>query len=153
MGWLNRADTGDLPMVQNQGRCICGAVSYTASGEPLRITVCHCLWCQRRTGTAFGTEVVYLTEDVAFDGEMDRYRHISDESGRWLDVHFCRRCGGNLGLSLELRPEIRSIPAGTFDNVDWIEAAPSAIRHVYTRSRRHWGDLSDGVEAFEGYYT
>ena len=36
------------------GQCVCGKVTYTVVGEPARITICHCKWCQRRTGSAFG---------------------------------------------------------------------------------------------------
>jgi hypothetical protein len=140
--------------LNHHGGCICGAVTYTTTCSPERITVCHCRWCQQRTGTAFGTEVVFLNENVDINGEMGAYRHVSDESGRWLEVHFCKRCGTNLGLTLELRPEIRSIPAGTFNgDPDWLDKASSTIRHVYTRSKRHWGDLSESTESFEGYFT
>jgi len=142
-----------MSVLKRNGGCICGAVKYTTTGSPERITVCHCRWCQQRTGTAFGTEVVFLNENVDIQGEMGCYRHISDESGRWLDVHFCNRCGTSLGLTLELRPEIRSIPAGTFSgDSDWIDQGSPAIRHVHTRSKRHWGDLSEGIESFEGYF-
>ena len=48
-------------------------------------------------------------------GEVRTYRHVSDESGRWLDQHFCGRCGSNIGITLEAVPGIRTIAAGTFD--------------------------------------
>ena len=84
------------------GGCVCGAVRFKAIGEPSRVTICHCRWCQRRTGTAFGVEVVYSTDQVEFTkGETTRYRHVSDESGRWVDIEFCGRCGGNMGFTLE----------------------------------------------------
>jgi len=135
------------------GGCMCGAVRYQTNGGPERITVCHCLWCQQRTGTAFGTELVFMQENVVFTGESASYRHVSDDSGRWLEVHFCSQCGSNLGLTLELRPDIRSIPAGTLADADWIDQAPATIRHVYTRSQRHWGELSEDTEAFAAYFT
>lgn len=138
---------------KQHGECICGAVKFTTEGNPERITVCHCRWCQQRTGTAFGTEVVFLKENVAFeDKDIGSYRHISDESGRWVDVHFCTKCGTNLGLTLEIKPEIRSVPAGTFSNPNWFDEVSPTLRHVYTRSKRHWGEISKGVESFEGYF-
>src|SRR5258707_8833868 len=88
--------------IRHTGGCICAAVRFTTTGEPSRVTICHCTWCQRRTGTAFGTEVVFNSEQVEIAGqEIARYRHISDGSGRWLDVEFCRRCGSNLGFTLD----------------------------------------------------
>jgi hypothetical protein len=109
---------------RHEGGCVCGAVRYVAHGDPERVTVSHCTWCQRRTGSAFGVEVVFRTEAVALAGDSPRtYRHISDEAGRWLDQQFCSRCGTNIGITLEAVPGIRTIAAGTSDNPSWVMAA------------------------------
>ncbi len=132
---------------------MCGAAQFTARGAPLRVTICHCKWCQRRTGTAFGTEVVYESGQVEIAGrDIGRYRHVSDESGRWLDVEFCRRCGTNLGFTLEAAPGLRTLPAGAFDDPEWIRAERYTIRHVFLRSRREWPDLSPAVEKYEHHF-
>ena len=139
--------------IVHAGGCICGSVRFVTRGEPLRVTLCHCKWCQRRTGTAFGTEVVFESGQVEFSGEeIARYRHLSDESGRWLDTHFCRRCGVNLGLTLEVVPGIRSLPAGAFDDPEWIKADRYKFRHIYVRSRREWSDISPLVETYESHF-
>jgi len=92
------------------GQCVCGAVSYTVFGEPKRVTICHCKWCQRRTGAAFGVEVVFDEDHITINEEsVARYRHLSDESGRWLDQHFCSKCGSNIGFTLEAVPGIRTL--------------------------------------------
>jgi hypothetical protein len=128
-------------------------VRFRATGEPLRVTICHCTWCQRRTGTAFGTEVVFNSDQVEIAGDnVARYRHISDESGRWLDIEFCRRCGSNLGFALEAAPGIRTLPAGAFDDPVWIRADRLKFRHVFVRSRREWSDLSPLVEIYETHF-
>src|SRR5262245_4018306 len=122
---------------RHEGGCVCGGVRFRALGAPLRVTVCHCTWCQRRTGTAFGTEVVYLRDQVELLGQtIARYRHISDESGRWLEIEFCSRCRSNLGFTLEAVPGIRTLPAGAFDDPSWISPEQCKFRHVFTRSRR-----------------
>ena len=139
--------------VQHTGGCVCGAVRFTATGEPLRVTICHCTWCQRRTGTAFGTEVVFGSGQVSFTGDAaERYRHRSDESGRWLDVAFCRTCGTNLGFTLELAPGLRTLPAGAFDDPSWINPEQVNFKHIYLRSRRSWSDLSPLVEQYERHF-
>jgi hypothetical protein len=128
-------------------------VRFTATGEPLRVTICHCTWCQRRTGTAFGTEVVFENSQVVIGGDaMQRYRHRSDESGRWLDVAFCGTCGTNLGFTLEAAPDLRTLPAGAFDEPGWIKAESIQTRHVFLRSRRAWSDLSSLVEQYERHF-
>jgi hypothetical protein len=132
---------------------MCGAVRFRVTGEPSRVTICHCAWCQRRTGTAFGTEVVFNSDQVEMAGtEIARYRHVSDESGRWLDVEFCRRCGTNLGFTLEAVPGVRTLPAGAFDDPTWITSDRYKFRHVFLRSRREWSDLSPYVEQHERHF-
>jgi hypothetical protein len=139
--------------VQHPGRCVCGAVRFTATGAPLRVTICHCTWCQRRTGTAFGTEVVFESGQVRFTGDTAaQYRHHSNESGRWLDVAFCRTCGTNLGFTLEAAPELRTLPAGAFDDPSWIQPGQIQTRHVFLRSRRPWSDLTPAVEQHQRHF-
>lgn len=139
--------------MEKTGGCICGAVRFRAAVPPLRVTICHCTWCQRRTGTAFGTEVVFNETQVTITGETIRtYRHISDDSGRWLDVAFCGQCGCNMGFTLEAAPGLRTLPAGTFDDAEWLDAKQHGFRHVYVRSRREWSDLTSEVEVYEQHF-
>ena len=123
-------------MSAHEGGCVCGAVRYVTHGEPLRVTVCHCTWCQRRTGTAFAVEPVFKEEQVEIrGGPLSKYRHVSDESGRWLDLEFCARCGTNIRLTLEWRPGAMLIDAGTFDDPSWISADKYHFRYSCARRR------------------
>lgn len=135
------------------GGCVCGAVRFRATGKPQRVTVCHCTWCQRRTGSAFGVEAVFARADVEIAGDaVGRYRHRSDESGRWLDIEFCTRCGSNLGFTLEAVPGIRTLPAGAFDEAGWLSARAQEFRHVFARSRRDWSDPAAAAEVHERHF-
>jgi hypothetical protein len=135
------------------GQCVCGEVSFEVIGEPKRITICHCKWCQRRTGSAFGVEVVFDASDVVINDEaVSWYRHHSDESGRWLDQHFCAKCGSNIGFTLEAVPGIRTIAAGTFDEQSWLNSDKYTQRHVFTRSAQHWSDIPEGVESYKEHF-
>ncbi len=138
---------------ERPGGCVCRAIRYITVGDPERVTLCRCTWCQRRTGTAFGTEVVFRKENVVLSGiEPSRYRHVSDESGRWLEGYFCPRCGTNLGLTLEAVPDIRTVPAGTYDDLAWLDPAKTAFRHVFVRTRRSWSELTPDVEVYERHF-
>jgi hypothetical protein len=137
---------------QHEGGCVCGAVRYVATGDPQRVTVCHCTWCQRRTGSAFGVEAVFDVGNVSFTGTLGSYRHVSDESGRWLDQYFCPRCGTNIGIALEAAPGIRTIAAGTFDDPAWVTARKHLFRHVFVRSQRDWSTIPEGVETYEIHF-
>jgi len=138
----------------HEGGCLCGASRYAVTGEPLRVTVCHCTYCQRRTGSAFAVEAVFDKSQVSMTAaDVRRYRHISDESGRWLETEFCANCGTTIGLELELNPAIRLIDAGTFDDPTWISADRQPFRHIFVRSKRNWSDIPDGVEQYQAHYV
>jgi len=101
------------------------------------VTICDRTWCQRRTGIALGTEVVFNDAQVAASGSpATRYRHVSDESGRWLEVEFCPRCGSDLGFTLKAAPGLRAVPAGTFDDSGFIGPEQRTTRQVFNRSQR-----------------
>jgi len=138
---------------QHGGQCVCGNVTFTVTGDPKRITICHCQWCQRRTGSAFGVEAVFEESQIEiYDDAVTTYRHISDESGRWLDQYFCQQCGSNLGFSLEAVPGIRTIAAGIFDDPSWLQSNRFQTRHVYTRSAQDFIKIPNDVEQFERHF-
>ncbi|ASJ76771.1 GFA family protein [Granulosicoccus antarcticus] len=135
------------------GGCVCKKVRYSLIGSPLRVTICHCTWCQRRTGSAFGVELVFHEDQVLFHPDtLSVYRHISDESGRWLDQHFCNNCGSSIGLTLESVPSIQSISVGTLDKQNWSELTNLERRHVFVRSARQWSDIPGDVEQYEEHF-
>jgi len=137
----------------HEGGCVCGAVRYATQGDPLRVSLCHCTWCQRRTGSAFGTEAVFNDENITFTGTAPSvYRHVSDLSGRWLDQFFCPRCGTNLGMMLEAVPGIRSIAAGTFDDPAWLKPTGVPFRHLFLRSDHGWADVPVDMEQYEMHF-
>lgn len=88
----------------------------------------------------------------SISGEIARYRHISDESRRWLEIEFCPRCGTGLGFTLEAVPGVRTLPAGAFDDPTWIQDDRYIFRHVFLRSWRDWSDLTPHVEQYERHF-
>jgi len=136
------------------GGCVCGKVRYRTDGPPLRITVCHCTWCQRRTGTAFGTECVFPIDRVTVvdSSFMRSYRHRSDLSGRWVEQDFCAECGSNIGLRLEAVPDIRSLSIGSFDDKEWLDATSLPVRHVFTRSKLPLAAIPADVDRHEMHF-
>jgi hypothetical protein len=129
----------------HEGGCLCGAVRYRAMGQPVRATVCHCTFCQRVTGSAFGLWVTYRKENVAIAGEYATYEHRSDESGRWIRMEFCPRCGTSFGATFERTSELRSQLGGTFDETGWI----GVTRHIWTRSALPWVPIPEDLPHFE----
>ena len=46
--------------------CSCGQLHLTIESEPSRISMCHCLECQRRTGAAISNQARFRREQVTF---------------------------------------------------------------------------------------
>jgi len=97
--------------------------------------------------------VVFGRTDISVAGDsLTRYRHHSDESGRWVEQTFCSRCGSNLGLTLEAVPDIRSMAAGAFDDPALLRGGGCPVRHVFMGSDSEWADVPDDVERFERHF-
>lgn len=83
-------------MATRDAACSCGQLRLEAAGDPIRISMCHCLACQRRTGSAFGIQARYTAEHVNVVGRSSDYVRVSDQGDR--DVSFtsaptaARRC-------------------------------------------------------------
>jgi len=130
----------------HEGGCLCGSVRYRTIGAPVATTVCHCKFCQRRSGSAFGEGVLFKLEQVEVSGgPLTTYEHRSDESGRWLRLEFCPRCGTTVSWTAERRPGMRAIAGGTFDDPNWLRIG----RHIWTRSAQPWVPIPAEVECFE----
>ena len=127
------------------GGCLCGAVRYSTSTRPSRTVVCHCTFCQRATGSAFAVWPTFLAKQVEITGNPTAFETRSDESGRWIRLYFCAKCGTTLYSTWqEDRGEI-ALLAGTLDDTSGIKVD----RHVWTRSKQHWFELPPGAETFE----
>ena len=134
----------------HEGGCLCGAVRYRVKGDPVRTHICHCTFCQRRTGSAFGLVAVFDEKNVEITGgPLSSYEHRSDESGRWLRLEFCPRCGTNVTFTFERVAGARSISGGTFDDPSWFKID----RHIWARSALHWMPIPSGVERFEKHFV
>jgi hypothetical protein len=76
----------------HEGGCLCGDVRYRTLAEPVRVTICHCTFCQKLTGSAFLVEPIFRREDVALFGKAPKsYDHRSDVSQKRVTLNFCWR--------------------------------------------------------------
>jgi hypothetical protein len=130
-------------MTTREATCSCGQLRLQASGDPIRTSICHCLACQRRTGSAFGIQAGYAADRVQVAGRYTDYPRTSDEEDRKVHVfHFCPECGGTVFYTEPDEPDRIVIMAGAF-------ADPSFPAPTYSsyESRRHpWVGLPDEVE-------
>ena len=133
-------------METHEGGCVCGAVRYRTEGRPLRTSACHCMFCQRRTGSAFGLGAYFDDAQVKIlRGELRRYEHRSDESGRRMVFEFCPRCATQVTWTVEAMPGTRAVGVGTFDDPKWLKPD----RFSWVRSAHPWIVPPPGVEVVE----
>jgi hypothetical protein len=120
-------------MTTRVARCACGALSARAEGDPVRLSLCHCLDCKRRTGSAFGWNATYDADQVEIVGAYRSFTRGSDD-GFWVRNHFCDTCGAGLFYEIERRPGMISIAAGAFADPDF----PPPRIEVYEERRCAW---------------
>jgi hypothetical protein len=138
-----------VPMVY-QGGCLCGAIRYQAMAEPVRITICHCTFCQRLTGSAYLVEPIFRRPDVIFRGAPpSRYEHRSDSSQMRVTISFCGHCGTTVCLELERFPDVIGLCGGTFDDPNWFERDKDNCRHIFIRSAQRGVALPAGVKLYK----
>jgi hypothetical protein len=131
------------------GGCICGSVRYQTLTDPLRVTVCHCRFCQRATGSAYMVEPIFRLEDLQVtSGSPAVYDVRSAGSGKLVHIHFCQKCGTKLYLTFERFAETCGVYAGTFDDPNWIAVDADTSRHIYVDVARHDTILPAGVNLF-----
>jgi hypothetical protein len=117
--------------------CRCGQLKATCTGEPVRVSVCHCLDCQKRTGSAFSAQARWPADQVAVEGTSRTYEHVAD-SGNRIIHHFCPDCGSTVHYRIEGKFEgLLAIPLGAF-----ADPAFPAPRFSVWESRKHmWVEI------------
>jgi hypothetical protein len=120
-----------------RAECACGQLSATCLGEPVRVSVCHCLNCKRRSGSAFSWNARWPRADVTVDGRAAEFTLVGDEGGR-ATMSFCPDCGTTVHYRHEAMPDMVAIPAGCFADAAF---APPTVS-VYDPFRRcAWVDI------------
>ena len=114
-------------------QCRCGSLTATCTGDPVRVSVCHCLECQRRSGSAFAAQVRFPETAVTIAGPATLYRHHGD-SGRSAAFHFCPTCGATIAYRNEGLEELVAIPLGAFADPSF----PPPDYSVYEARKHPW---------------
>lgn len=141
-------------MSKHEGGCLCGAVRFSVSSEPVRVTFCHCDFCQRSTGSAYAVEPIFSRSDVEITrGATAEYAHRSSESGKMLAVNFCRDCGTKIYLDFERFPDVRGVYGGTFDDPGWFDRSPQVARHIFLESAQRGTIIPANMPTYEKHAT
>ena len=119
-----------------QASCSCGQLTATVSADPIRVSVCHCLACQQRTGSVFGTQARFHRRDVHTRGDASQYVRTGDSGGR-ATFSFCPVCGATVYYQLQDQEQMIAMPVGAFADPGF----PHPVRSVYEERQHPWVQL------------
>ena len=131
-----------------EGGCSCRAVRYRLTSAPMFVHCCHCLDCQRQTGSAFVLNALIETSRITVLAGDPEPVSMPTDSGRPHDIYRCPTCRIAVWSDYGRRPALRFVRIGTLDD-------PTALRpdvHIFVRSKVPWVTLPADVPAFEVYY-
>ena len=121
--------------------CSCGQLKAKVTGEPVRVSVCHCLACQRRTGSVFGAQARFPREAVTISGQGTEFVRVGDEGTR-ITFTFCPVCGSTVFYALAGHEEVIAIPVGAFAD----PAFPAPAFSVYEERMHSWVNMPADME-------
>src|SRR5262252_6157326 len=101
-------------MIKRIAACSCGQLSATVTEAPVRVSICHCTDCQRRTGGVFATQARFPKDAVQIAGSSMQYIRVDDIGRKKASCDFCPRCSAILYLLLEAEKESILISVGAF---------------------------------------
>jgi hypothetical protein len=130
-----------------EGGCACGAVRYRLTSDPLFTNCCHCLNCQRQTGSAFVITLLIEADRVELLAGTPQPVDTPGDDGSKQTIFRCPTCQVAV-FSRYGRPDVLFIRGGTLDQPSGV--TPDA--HIFTRSKLPWITLPDGAPAFEVAY-
>ena len=124
-------------MTTRTASCTCGQLRITCHGEPQKVSLCHCLDCQRRTGSTYGIAAFFLRKEVRTEGRASTYKRSSD-SGLAVTFHFCPTCGSTVFWEPERKPEAFAVAVGSFADPSF----PAPTQSVWNERRHTWVTFS-----------
>jgi len=126
-------------MTTRVASCACGELRVVCAGEPVRVSMCHCLACQQRTGSIFGVQARFSRDQIsAIEGAYTRFERRGDEGGRVV-MHFCPSCGSTVFWELDGLPGFVAVAVGAFADPGF----PAPKVAVYEARRHSWATFPD----------
>ena len=130
-----------------EGRCACGDVRYKLLADPIIVHCCHCLNCQRQTGSAFVVNALIEAGRIELLSGSPVEIAVPRDDGSRQRILRCPSCQIAV-WSFYTRPDLAFVRAGTLQ-------APSSVTpdvHIFVRSKLPWVTLPPSVPAFEAFY-
>ena len=125
-------------MIRFIGGCLCKAVRYETTADPLNPRVCHCMECQKAIGAAFNARVLMRIEDVSVTGPISTFY-----SSETLERGSCSQCGSSI-FSRRSSAGVIGLTVGSLDE-------PSLFNpdmHFWVSSKQPWLEIADDLPQY-----
>jgi hypothetical protein len=129
-------------MATREAACSCGQLRVQTEGDPVRVSICQCLACQRRSGSAFGLQARFPADHVTVTGRYKEYVRHSDEGGDERRFRFCPDCGSTVFYTTGSDADLIAVAVGAFADPTF----PPPTIAVYGSRRHPWFELSEEIE-------
>ena len=123
--------------------CQCGQLRVQVPGPTVAVVACHCLACQKRSGSPLGVAAFYPHVQVQIEGESKHFARAT-ELGEPFDHYFCPDCGTTVFMNGKKNPDVTGIPIGLFDD----ENSMKPIRSVWEDRRHDWVEVPTAVQHY-----
>jgi hypothetical protein len=134
-------------MATREATCHCGQLRLEVEGDPFVVSICHCLACQRRTGSAFGMQAAFRPGQVQVVGRFSDYTRISEEADQKPHAfHFCPECGSQVFYTEPDEPDLIVVSVGSFADPSF----PPPTESGYDHRRHPWVVLPGSIERDPG---
>jgi len=121
--------------------CSCGQLQAVVTSDPIRVSVCHCLACQRRTGSVFAAQARFRADSVSLSGRSTEFVRVGDE-GSTATFRFCPGCGATVYYTMQGQDDIIAIPVGAFADPTF----PGPSFSVYEERMHSWVSMPTDIE-------
>ena len=127
-----------------EATCQCGRIkAKTSPAATPAVVACHCIACQKRSGSPFGVVAYFGAGEVTIFGQAKEHTRTAD-SGAPFTTGFCPQCGSTLYIRTARHPDGLGIPVGAFGSPDF----PAPVRSVFEECMHHWVRLPESVSRF-----
>lgn len=126
-----------------KAECQCGQLTVELPGPTPAVVACHCIACQRRTGSPFGLMAYYAADQLTIEGDAQRYERLTDE-GNTFETFFCPTCGSTVYARAGKHPTMIGVAVGTIADLDF----QPPVRSVWEQTMHRWVTMPGDVQHF-----
>ena len=124
-----------------RAQCQCGQLAAQLPGCTPAVVACHCISCQRRSGSPFGVLAYYPAEWVTVSGEATRFERPADSGGAF-ETFFCPRCGSTVYAKASKHPAMIGVAVGAIADPDF----QPPVRSVWEATMHKWVTMPEHIQ-------